>query len=171
MVDIRLVDVPVDTDKFESFDGNLPTLFLGFAIKNEYDHERLSINKKYNPKKVLIAFEKEADSYAILPLYGLFLELNKTGKELADTLLKQQKEKAVDIVTYEQILDEYSMTCHDAYSYLNKRIFPIDFKAFTHLTDNPIIDDKKILQHLLELDESEFNFQRFGAFKLLILTK
>ena len=63
------------------------------------------------------------------------------------------------------------MTCHDAYSYLNKRIFPIDFKAFTHLTDDPIIDDKKILQHLLELDEGEFNFQRFGAFKLLILTK
>ena len=171
MVDIRLVEQPVDTDKFESFDGDLPVLFLGFAIKNEYDHKRLSINENYNPKKALIAFEKEVDEYAILPLYGLFLKLNKTGKELADTLYKQQTEKAVDISTYEQILDEYDMTCHDAYSYLNKRIFPIDFKAFTHLTDDPIIDDKKILQHLLELDEGEFNFQRFGAFKLLILTK
>ena len=171
MVDIRLVDQPVDTDKFESFDGDMPTLFLGFAIKNEYDHKRLSINKKYKPRKILLAFEKEADEYAILPLYGLFLQLNKNGKELADTLLKQQKEKAVDISTYEQILDEYGMTCHDAYSYLNNRIFPIDFNAFTRLTDNPIINDKKILQHLLNLNESEFNFQRFGAFKLLILTK
>lgn len=171
MVDIRLVEKPVDIDKFESFNGNLPALFLGFAIKNEYDHKRLSISEKYNPKKVLIAFEKKADDYAILPLYGLFLELNKTGKELADTLLKQQKEKAVEISTYEQILAEYDMTCHDAYSYLNKRIFPVDFKAFTKLTDDPIIDDKKIIQHLLQLDEDEFNFQKFGAFKLLILTK
>lgn len=171
MIDIKLVEEPVDIDKFEMFDGDLPILFLGFAIKNEYDHRRLSINNKYGPKKVLVAFEKEVDNYAILPLYGLFLELNKTGKELANTLQKQQKEKAVDISTYEQILDEYGMTCYDAYSYLNKRIFPVDFKSFTQLTDNPIIDDKKILQHLLELDESEFNFQRFGAFKLLILTK
>ena len=61
MVDIRLVDEPVDIDMFESFDDDLPTLFLGFAIKNEYDHKRLSINEEYNPKKVLIAFEKEVD--------------------------------------------------------------------------------------------------------------
>lgn len=171
MIDIKLVEEPVDIDKFELFDGDLPVLFLGFAIKNEYDHKRLSLNKKYNPKKVLLGFEKEANTYAVLPLYGLFLELNKTGRELADTLQKQQGKEVIDIKTYEQILDEYDMTCYDTYSYLNKRIFPVDFKAFTCLTDNPIIDDKKILQHLLEIDEDEFNFQRFGAFKLLILTK
>jgi len=171
MIDIRLVDQPVDIDKFEAYSGNLPTLFLGFAIKNEYDHARLSINKKYNPKKALIVHKKDADDYFILPLYGLFLELNKTGKELAATLENQQKKEQVDIVTYEQILDEYNMTCNDAYSYLNKHVFPVDFNAFTLLTDHPIINDKKILQHLLELEEDEFNFQRFGAFKLLILTK
>jgi len=171
MIDIRLVDQPVDIDKFEAYSGDLPTLFLGFAIKNEYDHARLSINKKYNPKKALIVHKRDAHDYFILPLYGLFLKLNKTGRGLANTLINQQKENTVDISTYEQILGEYNMTCNDAYSYLNKHIFPIDFNAFTHLTDNPIIDDKKILQHLLELNEDEFNFQRFGAFKLLIITK
>ena len=129
------------------------------------------LNEKYEPKKSIIVFEKTKDDYGVIPLYGIFLELNAVGQKLANTLTDQQKSKKVDISLYEKILDEYGLTCRDAYSYLNKRIFPVDFNGFTKLTNNPITDDKKILQHLLDVDEEEFNFQQFGAFKLLILTK
>ena len=75
----------------------------------------------------------------------------------------------MNIDRYEKILAEYNLSCNDSYSYLNKRIYPIDFAHFKELTDNSLRDDNKILQHLLNLDEHKFDFQKFGSFKLLIL--
>lgn len=170
MIDIKLVEEPVDVDKFSFLEEDIPTLFLGFAIKNEYDHQRLAINEEFTPKKVLFTFKDPEGDYKVIPLYGIFLSLNKVGRKLANTLEKQSKDKKLEIKMYEKILEQYNLTCKDSYSYLNKQIFPIDFKEFSKLTDNPITNDKKILQHLLKLDEDEFNFQQFGSFKLLILT-
>ena len=75
----------------------------------------------------------------------------------------------MNINIYETILHEYNMTCKDAYSYLNKRVYPVDFKHFKKITNDSIRDDNKILQHLLNLNEDKFDFQKFGSFKLLIL--
>ena len=49
MIDITLVDKPVNIENYQPFDRNRPCLFLGFAIKNEYDNQRLKIflYKKY----------------------------------------------------------------------------------------------------------------------------
>lgn len=169
MIDISLVDDPVKTENFAEFDEVLPTLFLGFAIKNEYDHQRLKINEKFEPKKRLFLFEKETDDFRILPLYGLFLPLNDLGKKLAKTLLEQDLNKPLEYKQYETILEEYNLSCYNSYSYLNKRIYPIDFNNFTELTTSHLADDKKILQHLLDIEEDKFDFQKFGSFKLLIL--
>jgi hypothetical protein len=172
MIDITLTDQPVNTDKFNAFDEKLPCLFLGFAIKNEYDNQRLDICEKYNPKRSLFVFEKnknEIKELSVLPLFGLFLELSQQGKNLAKTLLSEDLTDNLHIDQYEKILSEFNFSCNDSYSYLNKRIYPIDFTHFKELTDNSLRDDNKILQHLLNLDEHKFDFQKFGSFKLLIL--
>ena len=172
MINIALVDEPVNIEKFTEFNEDLPTLFLGFAIKNEYDHRRLKINEFYKPKKQLFLFEKGSGDnvkYRILPLYGLFLPLNETGKNLAKTLLNQDLNKKLSFNQYESILEEYNLACNDSYSYLNKRIYPVNFESFSSLTDSSISKDKKILQHLLDIEEDAFDFQKFGAFKVLIL--
>ncbi len=176
MIDISLTEQPVIIDSFNAFNHQeLPCLFLGFAIKNEYDNQRLKIYEKYKPKKLLFVFEKEkkdprvAEEFGVLPLYGLFMTLNKIGLSLAKTLLNQEVVGNMNINIYETILEEHDMSCKDAYSYLNKRVYPIDFKHFKKITNNSIRDDNKILQHLLNLDEDKFDFQKFGAFKLLIL--
>ncbi len=70
---------------------------------------------------------------------------------------------------YESILSEYTVGCNNSYSYLNKRIYPLDFKYFDIICDDELVEDKKILQHLLQIDENKFDFQQFGSFKLLIL--
>lgn len=70
---------------------------------------------------------------------------------------------------YESILSEYTVSCNNSYSYLNKRIYPLDFKYFDIICDDELVEDKKILQHLLQIDENKFDFQQFGSFKLLIL--
>ena len=175
MIDIALTEHPVNTDKFKAFDQKLPTLFLGFAIKNEYDNQRLEICEKYEPKKRLFIFEnkdgfsKIDNEFSVLPLYGLFLNLNQQGNNIAKTLLAEELAGNMNIDRYEKILAEYNLSCNDSYSYLNKRIYPIDFTHFKELTDNSLRDDNKILQHLLNLDEHKFDFQKFGSFKLLIL--
>jgi hypothetical protein len=175
MIDISLTEQPVNTDSFDAFDEKLPCLFLGFAIKNEYDNQRLEICEKYNPKKRLFIFEnkdegsKINEEFSVLPLYGLFLPLNAVGTAVAKTLLNQEVVGNMNISIYETILDEHNMSCKDAYSYLNKRVYPVDFKHFKKITNDSIRDDNKILQHLLNLNEDKFDFQKFGAFKLLIL--
>ena len=170
MVNITLVEEPVNIDKFTEFGEKLPTLFLGFAIKNEYDHQRLEINEKYNPKKQVFLFEKEEGEFRLLPLYGLFLPLNGMGVKLANTLLDQDLNNKLNIKQYEAILTEYNLSCYNSYSYLNKRIYPVNLDSFSKLTNSPVSKDKKILQHLLNLDENTFDFQKFGSFKVLILT-
>jgi len=167
MIDISLVEASVNLDDFETFSEDRPCLFLGFAIKNEYDNQRLEINGNYKPSRQLFAFEKNGE-FKVLPLYGLFIKLNDTAKKLAKTLLEQEKQE-MSINTYSSILDQYNISCRDSYSYLNKNIYPIDFEHFADLTTDKIKDDGKILQHLLELDDNKFDFQKFGAFKLLIL--
>ena len=175
MIDISLTEQPVNTDSFNAFDEKLPCLFLGFAIKNEYDNQRLEICEKYSPKKRLFIFEnkdgfsKINEEFSVLPLYGLFLSLNAVGTAVAKTLLNQEIAGNMNINIYETILDEHNMSCKDAYSYLNKRVYPVDFKHFKKITNDSIRDDNKILQHLLNLNEDKFDFQKFGAFKLLIL--
>lgn len=169
MINIALVEEPVNTKDFSHFNESLPTLFLGFAIKNEYDNRRLKINNIYSPKKQLFLFEKEKEEFNILPLYGLFLKLNDLGEKLATTLLNQDLSNKITYPHYEKILSEYDLTCNNSYSYLNKRIYPIDFNCFSKVCNDKITKDKKILQHLLYLDDDKFDFQKFGAFKLLIL--
>jgi hypothetical protein len=172
MIDITLTECAVNTKEFKAFDQKLPTLFLGFAIKNEYDNQRL---EKYEPKKRLFIFEnkdgfsKIDNEFSVLPLYGLFLNLNQQGNNIAKTLLAEELAGNMHIDRYEKILAEYNLSCNDSYSYLNKRIYPIDFTHFKELTDNSLRDDNKILQHLLNLNEHKFDFQKFGSFKLLIL--
>lgn len=167
MIDISLVESPVNLDNFETFNEDRPCLFLGFAIKNEYDNQRLQINDKYNPLRQLFAFERDGE-YKVLPLYGLFMQLNDVAKKLARTLIEQEK-TGMNINVYSDILNQHNISCKDSYSYLNKNIYPIDFQHFADLTTDKIKDDGKILQHLLELDDNKFDFQKFGAFKLLIL--
>ena len=59
MIDITLIDEPVNLKEYKVENVNGPTLFLGFVIKNEYDNIRLSISEKYNPKKISLPYLKD----------------------------------------------------------------------------------------------------------------
>ena len=49
MIDVSLVEAPVEGEEFSYKTPLEPSIFLGFIIKNEYDNKRLEINEKYNP--------------------------------------------------------------------------------------------------------------------------
>ena len=169
MIDVSLVDEPVNGDSFELLDVIKPSLFLGHVIKNEYDNRRFKINEKYNPQKFYAPYFEDK-KWNMLPLYGIVLQLNETGIKLA-TLLKEQEDRSnINLIIYENLINQFDVTCDNCYAYFKNKIYPVDFNKFRYLTDDGISKDKKILQHLLNLDESKFDFQKFGSITCLLLT-
>jgi|TARA_E500000318_G_C3491945_1_gene184756 hypothetical protein len=169
MIDISLIEEPVNLNDYKSYDEGMPKLFLGYVIKNEYDNQRLQLNDKLNPKKRSYVY-KDKLGLNVLPLYGLFFNLNETGISISNALVRQKNADNINLVVYENILEQYDFSCNDCYGYFDKNIFPVDFKYFDKLTDDNIALDKKILQKLLSLNENKFDFQKFGSIITLILT-
>lgn len=170
MIDITLIDEPVNLKEYKVENVNGPTLFLGFVIKNEYDNIRLSISEKYNPKKISLPYLKDKQ-VNILPLYGVFLKINEMARQLSTVLTRQERyENTLNLATYQNILQEYNLSCNDCYAFFHKNVYPVDNRYFDMLTDDQMGKDKRIFQHMLDLDENKFDFQKFGSLKLLILT-
>ena len=169
MIDVSLVESPVDGDAFSYPIPLQPSIFLGFIIKNEYDNKRLEINEKYNPKKFFRIYKNNNKSN-MLPLYGICLELNDLGKNIVELISQQEKSYDINLVVYQNLLSEFNLTCNDCYAYFKSGIYPIDFNKFRYLTNDKISKDKKILQHMLNLNESKFDFQKFGSIISLIIT-
>jgi hypothetical protein len=169
MIDISLIDEPIAIEEFEKNKIDVPCLFLGFIIKNEYDNQRLHINEKFNPRKSLYVYNGEGKDLSILPLYGVTFEANETALSIVKLLDKQEKNNNVNIIVYENILQQFNLSCNECYGHFTKKIYPIDFKHLRKLTDDPAAKDKKILQHMLDFSENKFDFQKFGSLKILIL--
>lgn len=169
MIDVALVDEPVCGDSFEFIDIDRPYLFLGHIVKNQYDNLRLRLNDEYNPKKFYASY-KEQNKWNMLPLYGINLKLNETGIKLAKILSDQENRSSVNLIIYENLINQFDLTCGDCYNYFKNKIYPIDFNKFRKLTDDKIAKDKKILQHMLDIDEHKFDFQKFGSINCLLLT-
>lgn len=174
MIDFSLVNEEVDIDKFDPVD-NLPCLFLGFAIRNEYDNKRIVLNPIYKPKNVLHPILVSPSSpkgkpvLSVLPLKGIILTPNDSIKKLTALIISQEK-MGITLQTYQNILSQFNFTCGETYSFFHPGLYPIDYTNLKTVATDPFNADKKIFQHLLGLDEKTFEFQRFSALKLFILT-
>jgi len=169
MIDVSLVESPVNSESFLCEIPLKPSIFLGFIIKNEYDNRRLEINEEYNPKKFFHIY-KDNNKSNMLPLYGICLQPNDFGNNIIKLINEQEKLYDINLVVYQNLLSEFNLTCNDCYAYFKSGIYPVDFNKFRILTDNVISKDKKILQHMLNLNESKFDFQKFGSIISLIIT-
>lgn len=175
MIDFSLVNEEVDIDSFNPLD-DLPCLFLGFAIRNEYDNRRIVLNPIYNPQNVLHPImvtpsnPKGKPVLSVLPLKGIVLSPNETIKKLTALIISQEK-MGITLQTYQNILSQFNFSCSETYAFFHPGLYPIDYTNLKTVATNPFSTDKKIFQHLLGLDEKTFEFQRFSALKLFILTR
>ena len=81
MLDVSLVESPVDGEAFSYKTPLEPSIFLGFIIKNQYDNKRLDINEEYSPKKFFRVYKTNNKSN-MLPLYGICLKPNDLGDNI-----------------------------------------------------------------------------------------
>lgn len=169
MIDVSLIEKPVNGQDFDLlFEYDKPCLFIGHILKNEYDNRRLELNSDYNPVKFFTTY-LESGEWKLLPLYGILRDLNSEGKQLAKLINEQESRASMNVIIYENLINQFNVTCNDCYGYYRNNVYPIDFNTFRKLTDDEISSDKKILQHLLNIDENKFDFQKFGSIISLLL--
>lgn len=169
MIDIKFVEQDVNIADYTLIDNSsYPILFLGFIIKNEYDNLRICINSKYSPIN-LIHRIKTPENVRGFCLKGICLKPNNTIKQLF-AALQSQETLLMNVAVYENLLNQYELTCKETYSLFLKGLYPIDFNNLKSVCDNEFNVDKKIFQHMLNLDEKSFDFQKFSSLKLFALT-
>jgi hypothetical protein len=167
MIDIELVNNPVNTSNFDIIDTNqYPILFLGFMIKNEYDNKRIQLNEKYSPINLL---HISKDKKTVVAMKGVKLTPNQNIKNILNAI-KKQESLLMNLITYENLLNQYNLFCKETYSYFSPGMYPVDFENLKSVCDDSFNQDKKIFQHLLGLEEKVFDFQKFSSLKLFILT-
>lgn len=167
MIDIDLVNKPFDFKNYSiATQDEYPMLFLGFVIKNQYDDLRIKISEKYNPIS-FIHFSKDRKTFTALK--GVKLTPNDTISKLSKQIDIQEK-VTMNLVTYENLLNQFGFACRETYSYFSPGTYPIDFNNLKSVCTDNFNTDKKIFQHLLNIDESIFEFQKFSSLKLFILT-
>lgn len=168
MIDIDLVNLQVNLKDWIMLPDNCyPVLFLGFIIENEYDNVRIQLNKKYSP--VNIIHKLKNDVKLGMGLKGVMLKPNDNVKKLM-SLIKEQEKNKINLVTYENLLNQFNFECKDTYKYFCPGMYPLDFNNLKSVCIDDFNTDKKIFQHLLNLDEKSFDFQKFSSLKLFILT-
>jgi hypothetical protein len=167
MIDIELINNPVKTTSFDIIDINqYPILFLGFIIKNEYDNKRIQLNEKYSPINLL---HISKDKKTVIAMKGVKLTPNQNIKNIFNAI-KKQEALLMNLVTYENLLNQYNLFCKETYSYFSLGLYPVDFENLKSVCEDSFNQDKKIFQHLLGLEEKVFDFQKFSSLKLFILT-
>ena len=168
MIDIETVNKPIDYEQY-NFVSNIkeyPILFLGFVIKNQYDNLRVNLQESYNPIN-LLHFSK--DKQSVTALKGIKLIPNSNVKKLYNAI-KMQEQLVMNLIVYENLLNQYGFACKETYGLYAPGMYPIDFNNLKSICDNDFNNDKKIFQHLLGLDDKIFDFQKFSSLKLFILT-
>jgi len=169
MLDINLIDEPLDIDSFSYLsDLDYPYCLLGFQLKNLYDQKRLVINKDYSPKDIIHLIPGET----VMPKFfrGIKLSVNPRFNYLITKLesLGSIPSNEIDKKFYVETLNEYELSCNNCFAYLRKGIYPIDSEHLEYFTDLKISQEELYSK---VLDSSNLNaFQSLGYFVIYVLS-
>lgn len=169
VLDINLVDEPLDIDSFSYLsDTDYPLFLLGFQLKNLYDQKRLIIKKEYNPVDVIHLVPGET----VMPKFFRGIKINPLKK--FDYLVKQLEalggfnSEEINKDFYTEILNENNLSCNNCFAYLRKGIYPIDSEHLEYFTDSKFT---QVDLYTKLLDNTEINnFQSLGYFVIYVLS-
>ena len=137
----------------------------------QFPEFELKLNEKYNPKKfITFITDSKGVPTGMIPFYGITLTPTDNVRKLMQTLKSQEKQGLMNLVVYENLISQFNLQCKETYGYFQQGVYPIDFTNLKSICDDTFNSDKKIFQHLLDIDEKVFDFQRFASLKLFILT-
>lgn len=170
-----LTEQGVTIGEYQSLDSTfLPTVFLGFEIKNQLDEKRLTIKPQFNPRR-LTHFCSTAENLEPIFLYGV--DLHPTEEMCGDLLSTLNEffiryinceDSAQYLKEYKAHLSQYGLSCDDCYHTLRDGLYPIDLKHLPDLARNdknlPIQD----LGSMLSITKEQW-YLNIGAFHIYVL--
>lgn len=138
--------------------GERITLY-GSMIKNNYDHERINFNKKYNPIRINID-----DNL----FYGLELRHTKMMDEIVDKIMSVPFNHPDHVDMYRKRLKMYGLSCDTCWKYMKRKIFPIDSLNIQKVAINSPYNMKNSLS-MITIKEDLPWFTQYTDFKIFIL--
>jgi len=167
LLDIDLVDKPIDVDEFEyAQDQNYPICLLGFQIKNLYDQKRLTFNKNFKTKNIIHFVPNKSPTPKFFK--GIQLPLLNEIKPFISFLNELGlREKEVSVDEYKSLLKRANLSCDNCYAYLCNGIYPVD-SEHVHKIFNFNLQINEMYEKILN---NKINgFQSFGYFVIYILS-
>jgi len=123
---LEKVNIPLDIENFSLLDNSISdSLFYGIVLRNEFDIDRVTINKKYSPCR-FYTIAKHNDGFEILYFYGSFIKVIPEYKELITNLNTFSDIRNHNIISYQKILSLYGVNCENTFRYFSNGIYPID---------------------------------------------
>lgn len=158
---LELAETPPNIDRYEPYvQYGCPILIYGTPIRNEYDHERLCINEKYNPVRV-----RSGDRC----FYGLLLQPTKLMEKLCNVTNRLPMDHPEHVDMYKKRLALCGLTCDSCWAHLDENIFPIDAKNLPRLTINSRYI-RTINSMLLESNKNQLPwFTRHAQMKIFLI--
>jgi len=127
--------------------------FAGYIIKNHYDEQRFSINKKYDPQR--ICFKTNNSTYN---LYGVVKQ-----SEITDLFINQLTVTPPgNIGEYCSALTLNGMSCYTCFLHFSPGVYPIDSTYMKRIFTNLEIEDFNAKKNIP-------SFQRIGHIYLFAL--
>ena len=164
-IDLTEVNRGVNANLFKPLDySQIPKLFLGFIIKNNFEYNALKCTKETQDIAHLCGIDG-----IIEPVFlrGLFID---TPTIIGKIIEQVNKIKPININTifnqYIKILSQFDLSCNNTYAYLLDGMFPIDITYLEQITSHKYA---YYSNKILEADAIPWFFQ--PELKLCILTK
>lgn len=156
---LQLTDIPPDKALYAPITPFDTIMLYGVQIQSAYDHARIQIQEKFSPIRVQID-----DSY----FYGLRLNPNKRMNQIISRICSVPMDHENYVDMYRSRLKMYKLSCDDCWSYLKKKIFPLDASNLEHVTINSTYNMKP--SELLITDSEHIPwFTQYTDFKIFIL--
>lgn len=168
LINIDSAEEALKLDSFKFIPAEkYPYSIIGFQLKNFYDQQRIKLKSKYRTKDIIHPLP--TSDLAVACFRGIKILIREKYQPFIEQLKKFNTvlSDRIDVTVYENLLNEYGLTCSDCYSFLKKGVYPVDGKCLSEISNIDIT--------LESLYEDAFNtknvpaYQSFSSFTIFIL--
>jgi hypothetical protein len=125
---LELADSPPDLEQYTPYvQYGPPVLIYGVPIKNNYDHERLTLSESLEPKRLRVGTNC---------FYGFILQPTRLLDKVCSVVTSVPTDHPDCVNMYKKRLAMCELTCDDCWAHLSENIFPIDAENLPLLAIN-----------------------------------
>tara|TARA_R110000787_G_scaffold16774_12_gene52612 strand:+ start:4276 stop:4836 length:561 start_codon:yes stop_codon:yes gene_type:complete len=144
--------------------SNLPVLFLGASIRNQFDEEMYRINKTFKPKRVS-HFSWDGSELSAQFFYGIeVIPLEEQDELIRDIsnfyrIFLDVKDMDHCIEIYRRRLLESGISAEECWSKLDDGIYPIDLCCLSKLVSRKTYNQLEFIENIIDTqpDNTPFN--------------